>query len=211
LIQTLPADNTEPYAIWFNGFLWVIRGDALDKQVSGMPSPGTVFTADVAYGAWNGPMTEFTQWPDPPFPGDTWSLKVNPSTMDPDEADLSKIKVVPNPYMASSFLDFSPNERRIEFINLPAHCTIRIYSLGGNLVNVLNHIGINRQGWGDYTDWDRLNQGVPQEYTGFDNHGGTEPWNLRNRYGQTVASGLYFYHVTDERGETFTGKFYVVN
>ena len=76
---------------------------------------------------------------------------------------------------------------------------------------MLNHIGHNRSGWGDYTDWDRLTLSEPAEYTGYDNHGGTEPWNLRNRYGQLVASGLYFYHVTDERGETHTGKFYVIN
>ena len=58
--------------------------------------------------------------------------------------------VVPNPYMATSFLDLSPDSRRVEFVNLPDRCTIRIYSLGGHLVNVLNHIGANRHGWGDY-------------------------------------------------------------
>ena len=100
--------------------------------------------------------------------------------------------------------------RSVEFINLPDRCTIRIYTLGGNLVNVLNHIGANRQGWGNYTDWDRLTNSQPYEYTGYDNHSGTEPWNLRNRFGSTVASGLYFYHVTDSRGKTYTGKFYVV-
>ena len=51
----------------------------------------------------------------------------------------------------------------------------------------------------------------PKLFAGYDNHSGTEPWNLRNRFGQVVASGLYFYHVTDTRGETFTGKFYVIN
>ena len=119
--------------------------------------------------------------------------------------------MVPNPYIASSYLDQSSYNKRVEFINLPAKCTVRIYSLGGNLVNVLNHIGTNRAGWGDYTDWDRLTLSEPVEYSGYDNHSGTEPWNLRNRYGQLVASGLYFYHVTDERGETHTGKFYVIN
>ncbi len=134
------------------------------------------------------------------------------TTLNAEDADLSQIRVVPNPYMASSFLDLSPESRRIEFVNLPDQCTIRIYSMGGNLVNVLNHIGANRMGWGDYTDWDRLdNNSQPKEFTGYDNHSGTEPWNLRNRFGQTVASGLYFFHVTDSRGETHTGKFYIIN
>jgi hypothetical protein len=118
---------------------------------------------------------------------------------------------VPNPYIASSYLDLSSSQRRIEFVNLPDRCTIRIYTLGGNLVNVLNHIGANRTGWGNYTDWDRLSAGVPKEYTGYDNHSGTEPWNLRNRFGQTIASGLYFFHVTDSRGKNYTGKFYVID
>ena len=132
-----------------------------------------------------------------PWPGDKWKIEIKAMTMNPEDADLNKIKVVPNPYIASSFLDLSSTQRRIEFINLPSSCTVRIYSLGGNLVNVLNHIGSNRSGWGDFTDLDRLSQGTPKELTGYDNHGGTEAWNLRNRFGQTVASGLYFYHVTD--------------
>jgi hypothetical protein len=84
--------------------------------------------------------------------------------------------------------------------------------LAGHLVNVLNHIGANRFGWGNYSDWDRLDtNNNPRVMTGYDNHSGTEPWNLRNRFGQTVASGLYFFHVTDSRGETFTGRFYIIN
>ncbi|MEA2064414.1 MAG: hypothetical protein U9P14_11990 [Gemmatimonadota bacterium] len=209
MYSSLPADNTTEFGIWFNGMMWGIQGP--DDAITAMPAAGTVFTLDVCMGTWNGDKTVFTQVPSPPWPGDKWTIKVKPSTLDPEDADLSKIKVVPNPYLGGSFLDFSPTNRRIEFINLPAQCTVRIYSLGGNLVNVLNHIGSNRQGWGNYTDLDRLSLGVPQEYSGYDNHTGTEPWNLRNRFGQTIASGLYFYHVTDSRGKTHTGKFYIVN
>ena len=132
--------------------------------------------------------------------------------MNPDDIDLSQVKVVPNPYIASSLLDQSAGARRIDFVNLPARCTIRIYSLGGNLVNVLNHIGANRTGWGNYVDRDAIQpDNSALEFSGYDNHQGTEGWNMKNRFGQTVASGLYFFHVTDERGETYTGKFYVVN
>jgi hypothetical protein len=208
LHQSLPASNTTEFGIWLGGQYITVNSP---DDVAVMPSAGTVWTFDRSYGSWNSDMTQFTQWAEPPFPGDKWVVNIQPSTMNPEDADFSKIRVVPNPYIASSFLDNSPNHKRIEFVNLPAKCTIRIYTLGGNLVNVLNHIGSNRLGWGDYTDWDRLTLSEPNVYEGFDNHGGTEPWNLRNRYGQLVASGLYFYHVTDERGESFTGKFYVVN
>jgi len=202
LLDKIPSDYANPFGLWVNYMVWKISG--------GVPADGTVWTIDYAWGTWNADKTVFTQVADLPSPGvDKWKIEIKASTMDPEDADLSKVSVVPNPYIGTSFLDLSPSSRRIEFINLPARCTIRIYSLGGNLVNVLNHIGANRQGWGDYTTYDRA-EGAPKTYTGYDNHGGTEPWNLRNRFGQTVASGLYFYHVTDSRGEQFTGKFYLV-
>jgi len=202
LVESLPSTNKDDFYLWVNGQFWKF------SNVSAMPT-GTMKVTS-AYGDWSG--TEFTQYPDVVQPGDRWKIDVSPYSLNPEDADLSKVKVVPNPYMASSFLDLSPDSRRIEFVNLPDRCTIRIYSLGGHLVNVLNHIGANRYGWGNYTDQDRLDaNGNPRALTGWDNHGGTEPWNLRNRFGQTIASGLYFFHVTDARGVNYTGKFYVIN
>ncbi len=206
MTQTIAADNTGDFGIYLNGIYWMFSG------ITAMPAAGTSMIVTTAFGSWNADKTIFTQPADPAFPGDKWQVKLKAMTMNAEDADLSKVKVVPNPYLASSWLDLSPNSRRIEFVNLPDRCTIRVYSLGGHLVNVLNHIGNNRQGWGDYTDWDRLDaNSQPRVMTGYDNHGGTEPWNLRNRFGQTVASGLYFFHVTDARGETSTGKFYIIN
>jgi hypothetical protein len=209
MATNLPASNTEMFGLWVNGCLWRVSVDGSNGIT--MPAAGTVWTATNAFGSWNSDQTVFTQTPDMPWAGDKWTIEIKASTMKASDADLSKVKVVPNPYIASSFLDQSPTQRRIEFINLPDRCTIRIFTLGGNLVNVLNHIGSNRSGWGNYTDWDRLTLSQPKVMTGFDNHSGTEPWNLRNRFGQTVASGLYFYHVTDTQGKTVTGKFYVID
>ena len=204
--QTIAADNTEEFGVYLAGIFWVFSG------ITEMPAPGTVMKCVIAFGQWNDDMTVFTQSAPPPWQGDKWKIDINASTLDADDADLSKIRVVPNPYLASSMLDIGPASRRIEFVNLPGRCTIRIYTLSGNLVNVLNHVGANRQGWGNYTDWDELDlNSQPKEYTGYDNHSGTEPWNLKNRFGQLVASGCYFYHVTDTRGETQTGAFYIVN
>ncbi len=207
MVETMPADNTDAFSLYVNGMFWGF------SDITGMPAAGTKFTIDGCFGSWNGDGTVLTQLADPPNMGDEWKVEIKAMSMEPEDADLTKIKVVPNPYMASSFLDLSTNNRRIDFVNLPDKCTIRIYTLSGNLVNVLNHIGASRQGWGNFTNWDRINAqtGEPAVYTGYDNHSGTEPWNLRNRFGQTVASGLYFFHVTDQRGETHTGKFYIVN
>ena len=204
LLDKIPSDYSEPFGLWLDYFVWKVSG--------GVPADGTVWTIDNAWGSWNDDKTVFTQVPDLPSEGDSWKIEVKAMTMNPEDADFTKIRVVPNPYIASSFLDTSPTNRRIEFVNLPDRCTIRIYTLSGNLVNMLSHIGVNRQGWGDYTDWDRLNvESEPREFTGYDNHGGTELWNMSNRFGQTVASGLYLYHVTDQRGESHTGKFYIIN
>ena len=202
----MAADNTDIFGLYINGTVFEIG------EITAMPSVGDKFTFTTTFGEWNDDQTVFTQYPEAPWLGDKWQIDINPMTLDPDSADLSKIMVVPNPYLASSFLDLSPDSRRIEFVNLPARCTVRIYSLGGHLVNVLNHIGADRHGWGNYMDWDRLDaESNPKPLSGWDNHSGSEAWNLRNRFGQTVASGLYFFHVTDTRGETQTGRFYIVN
>jgi hypothetical protein len=206
MLETIPADNTDNFAISLNGIVWEF------SDITAMPSAGTTCTLVYAFGTWNDDQTVFTQIADAPYPGDKWQVNINAMTLDPEDADLTRIRAVPNPYLASSTLDLSPLSRRIEFVNLPDQCTIRIFTLGGNLVNVLNHIGTNRFGWGNYTDVDKIKPDNTSEvFTGYDNHGGTEPWNMRNRFGQIVASGLYFFHVTDSRGETETGRFYIIN
>ncbi|MBN2288252.1 MAG: hypothetical protein JXQ83_02895 [Candidatus Glassbacteria bacterium] len=210
MLETIPAENVDKFAVYVNGICWEVDPAAGAETVS-MPAAGTVWTAVSAFGEWNSDLTSFKQYPDPFWVGDKWKIEVKATTIKDEDIDLQKIRVVPNPYICSSFLDLSPSNRRIEFINLPDRCTIRIFTLSGNLVNVLNHIGASRLGWGNYTDWDALSDNEPRKLTGWDNHSGTEAWNLRTRFGSTVSSGLYFYHVTDARGETYTGKFYIIN
>lgn len=81
----------------------------------------------------------------------------------PSGNPANKVQVVPNPYRAyldytQSYVETSPGsglswenqddgtpefypqaDRRIEFINLPAECLIRIYTLGGDLVQIIPH------------------------------------------------------------------------
>ena len=92
------------------------------------------------------------------------------------EALLNNIYVVPNPYVGTSVLEPDnklPNqnrgERRIYFENLPTKCTIRIFTLSGELVTTLEH------------------------ESGIDN--GREYWNLLNRDGFSVAYGVYLAHI----------------
>jgi len=105
------------------------------------------------------------------------------------ESVLNKIRVVPNPYVVSSILERQPylrgrGERIIRFINLPSQCTIRIYTVNGDLVNTLEHSGIED---------------------------GAVVWDLRTKDGLEVAFGLYVYHVDAPRIGEHIGKFSIIN
>lgn len=91
-------------------------------------------------------------------------------------SQLDKIRVVPNPYVAVN--DIEPTDRlpgttrgsrRIYFEHLPTVCTIRIFTLSGELVKELHH------------------------NTNLDN--GREYWDLLNRDNLGVAYGVYFAHI----------------
>ena len=106
-------------------------------------------------------------------------------TSDPlalNDRSQKEIRVVPNPFYAHASWDSSPTEKHVQFINLPASCTIRVFTLSGNLVSAVQH----------------------------SNGSGSENFNLRNRFGEPLASGIYYWVVTDSHGEKDTGKFIVV-
>ena len=98
------------------------------------------------------------------------------------ESDLDKINVVPNPYIVKSDYNKSPNSLR--FTYLPSKCTIKIFTVSGELVDVLYHD--NR----------------------FD---GDHFWDLKNARGQSISPGLYIYVVEEDyTGLKKIGKFAVV-
>jgi hypothetical protein len=129
------------------------------------------------------------------------------------------VKVVPNPYrvdqryedFAYQFgnssqglrwenqddgtLEFYPqSDRRIEFMNLPEQALIRIYTVAGDLVQMIPH-NID----GDRSRWNSLY---------------SEAWDLNSRNFQQVASGLYLFSVEDKtpenNGAISTGKFVII-
>ena len=101
---------------------------------------------------------------------------------DPIEAeDVNNVKVVPNPFIIQSGFMGSA-DYSISFTHLPTSCTIKIFTVTGELVRTLNHN-------------DLVN--------------GYKMWDLRNRKGSPVAPGLYIYAV--EAGEhKKIGKFAIV-
>jgi flagellar hook assembly protein FlgD len=100
-------------------------------------------------------------------------------------SDVSRVHTVPDPYYTQSRFDLSPVEKALRFVNLPHQATIRIYTVSGLLVDVINH----------------------NDLAG----GGLTTWDLKNRSGQFVASGVYFFHVSTPDGQEHIGRFTVIN
>jgi hypothetical protein len=97
--------------------------------------------------------------------------------------------VVPNPYVGSA--SFEPErfnvsgrgERRMEFRNVPRNCSIRIFSVRGDLVQTLRHDG---------------------------SLDGYVAWNMRTKDNLDVAPGLYVFQVDGGELGSQTGKFAII-
>lgn len=108
---------------------------------------------------------------------------------DVSQRDNGAPYVVPNPYVGAA--SFEPSnfgvvgrgERRLEFRNLPKVCTIRIFTVRGDLVQTLTHDGSNE---------------------------GFVAWNLRTKDNLDVAPGLYIYHVDEGTTGSYIGKFAII-
>ncbi|RPH79264.1 MAG: hypothetical protein EHM80_08285 [Nitrospiraceae bacterium] len=125
------------------------------------------------------------------------AVRVTPGT--PPPGDVGQVAVVPNPYRGDiAYSSFNPpwerptgkwttwfeNDRRVQFINLPAHCEVKIYTLSGDLVQTLRHEDQTR---------------------------GYHDWNLTSYVGQAVSSGLYLFSVEDKAtGNVQVGKFVII-
>ena len=130
-----------------------------------------------------------------PRDGDESLLTTKEETRDAEniEADLGKIRVVPNPYFVTNRAVLSEGTDKIFFTHLPPHCTIRIYTLAGELVRTIEHES-DASYHPDVAADDRSLQG---------DKGGTATFELLNRYNQALASGIYIYHV-EARDESDT-------
>lgn len=98
---------------------------------------------------------------------------------------LAKINVVPNPYYAYSAYETSQFTNIVKITNLPAECTVTIYSIDGRFIRQYKR---NEQG---------ITQSPPRANPPFDQ---TQivpdlEWDIRNHAGIPVASGVYIIHV----------------
>ncbi len=124
--------------------------------------------------------------------GDYFAYATAPVQVDKSlaETQLSKINVVPNPYLGAAAWErrnlnaSGRGERKIDFIHLPAECTIRIYTITGALIKTLTKSS-------DFLD-------------------GSLSWNLVTEDGMDAAYGVYLYHVDAPGIGEHIGKFALI-
>jgi hypothetical protein len=120
-----------------------------------------------------------------------------PGTAPPET--VGDVAVVPNPYRGDiAYQSYNPpwekpggsrnqwmeQDRRIQFINLPARCEVTIFTLAGDIV-------------------DRLEHNDPEK--------GYVDWNLTSNIGQAVSSGIYLFTCEDKaNGKVQVGKFVII-
>ena len=110
-----------------------------------------------------------------------------------DASMLDQIKVVPNPYLVRANWDVSKDYPNIYFTHLPSKCTVRIYTLGGDLIRVLHH------------ETEIAEYGRPDI-----SNNGAEKWNVRTKYDKRPASGIYVFQVDAPGIGTKIGKFAII-
>jgi hypothetical protein len=119
-----------------------------------------------------------------------------PSTEAVEKEGLN-VMVYPNPYRIDGGYAAAGYENRdrtksaersrsIHFYNLPSICTIRIYTVSGDLVREIEHY--------------RPDAGPDAQH---------ERWNLISRNTQAVVTGIYIYHVSSAMGEQL-GKIVII-
>lgn len=112
-----------------------------------------------------------------------------PALLKRPPGELDEVVVVPNPFNINDRDNlYTGEENRINFLNLPGICTIRIYTESGDLVKVIEHTdGSGDEAWGD----------LPNEQQA-------------TRSGQRIVSGIYIAHIETPEGESEIVKFVVV-
>ncbi len=174
VVTYVPEKSTQPQTTWR------IEVDTTGQAQRGTivpPQAGDVYELKLKY---------------PLGPKDVFMFTSTGEFIDPNKAkDEFKDDpyVVPNPYVGSAsfeaerFAVSGRGERRIEFRGLPEKCTIRIYTVRGELVQTLYHEGSTL---------------------------GFVAWDLRTKDNLDIAPGLYIFHVDAGELGNKIGKFAVI-
>ena len=76
----------------------------------------------------------------------------------PGEATAGKVRVVPNPYVVKAGeFNFTGDDNKLLFVNLPAYCTLRIFTATGDLIKTIEHqSGSADESWDQVTEFNQL-------------------------------------------------------
>ncbi|MBL51743.1 MAG: hypothetical protein CMG57_07290 [Candidatus Marinimicrobia bacterium] len=110
--------------------------------------------------------------------------------------------VYPNPYKGQALWDsYGSRSKMLWFRNLPREAEIRIFSLAGDLVDIIQHDQT-------YVGSDIANIDAQKSPL---MSGGEHAWDLITMHDQATASGLYLFTVEDKNsGEIREGKFLII-
>ena len=156
---------------------WRYYFEADDPAGQVAPQPGDIFRLATKKPVRNGDLITFT-------------IRGEDYNQEKAKSDLNDVAVVPNPYLAAAEWEqrdpfrTGRGERRINFIHLPAKCTIRIYTVRGYLIETIEH-----------------NSSIQD---------GSESWNLLTKDNQELAYGVYIFHVDAPGVGEKVGKFAVI-
>jgi len=108
-------------------------------------------------------------------------------TLVTSQNDLQRVYAVPNPYRSGTSQFSTPNyhnfpDNKVRFVNVPAACTLRIYTVAGDLVYEIRHTS-----------------GL-----------GNIEWDTNNTSGEPVASGSYIYRLQTTDGDGVYGRIIVI-
>ncbi len=122
------------------------------------------------------------------------------------ENSENRVGVYPNPYLTTAAWDGGTSRsKKIYFTNLPAKCTISIYTSSGDLVANLRHDASTYQGE-DIQWFARYGETGKKTFSG-----GEHAWDLLSNSKGTLSTGVYLYTVKDETtGKIDIGKFAIV-
>ena len=161
---------------WYSVTSFGIRDRTI---ITSSPSPG-VFQYDTLY----------TAETESPIEANAQGVDLSFSVSD----NLGDVLVVPNPYRSDydyttesggwegRARDWTENNRKVKFIHLPPKCTIRVFTLAGDLVATLQHDDPVR---------------------------GELDWNLVSDSNRALASGVYVFSVESDFGQQI-GKFVLI-
>ena len=186
ILETITTDS-----LWNPGERIIILQDSAISEAS-----WELTFYEPSAGTGNVPPIEgdiFSIYTNRPFADDIFTFSTTASTESKqvEEENMNNIYVVPNPYVVSSNIESldlqNPRDRgprRVYFANLPAMCTIKIYTMAGDLVRTLKHEG-------------SIENGI-------------ETWDLTTSDNFPVSFGIYIFHVESENGNESVGRFALI-